>query len=113
MAMKYLGDQLDIHCGGIDHIPVHHTNEITQAEAALGNRWVNYWLHSEFLMMKKDRMSKSSGQFLTLAEVRKRGFSPTITAFFAWERTIAANCSLTGKRWRVHAPPEKPCGAAI
>jgi cysteinyl-tRNA synthetase len=82
MAMKYLGDQLDIHCGGIDHIPVHHTNEIAQAEAALGHRWVNYWLHSEFLMMKKDRMSKSSGQFLTLAEVQKRGFSPLDYRYF-------------------------------
>ena len=82
MAMKYLGDQLDIHCGGIDHIPVHHTNEIAQAEAACGHRWVNYWLHSEFLMMKKDRMSKSSGQFLTLAEVRKRGFSPHDYRYF-------------------------------
>ena len=82
MAMKYLGDQLDIHCGGRDHIPVHHTNEIAPAEAALGNRWVNYWLHSEFLMMKKDRMSKSSGQFLTLAEVRKRDFSPHDYRYF-------------------------------
>ena len=82
MAMKYLGEQLDIHCGGVDHISVHHTNEIAQAEAACGHRWVNYWLHSEFLMMKKDRMSKSSGQFLTLAEVRKQGFSPLDYRYF-------------------------------
>jgi len=82
MAMKYLGEQLDIHCGGVDHISVHHTNEIAQAEAACGHRWVKYWLHSEFLMMKKGRMSKSSGKFLTLAEVRKQGFSPLDYRYF-------------------------------
>ena len=82
MAIKYLGEYIDIHCGGVDHIPVHHTNEIAQSEAALGHKWVNYWLHSEFLMMKKDRMSKSSGQFITLAEIERRGFLPLEYRYF-------------------------------
>jgi cysteinyl-tRNA synthetase len=82
MAIKYLGEHVDIHCGGVDHIPVHHTNEIAQSEAVLGHQWVNYWLHSEFLMMKKDRMSKSSGQFITLAEIQRRGFLPLEYRYF-------------------------------
>lgn len=82
MALKYLGERVDIHCGGVDHIPVHHTNEIAQSEAVLGHQWVNYWLHSEFLMMKKDRMSKSSGQFVTLAEIQRRGFHPLEYRYF-------------------------------
>lgn len=82
MAIKYLGERVDIHCGGVDHIPVHHTNEIAQSEAALGHRWVNFWLHGEFLMMKKERMSKSSGRFLTLAEVRREGYSPLDYRYF-------------------------------
>jgi cysteinyl-tRNA synthetase len=89
MAMKYLGEQLDIHCGGVDHISVHHTNEIAQAEAACGHHWVNYWLNSEFLMMKKDRMSKSSGKFLTLAEVRKQGLLPPGLPLFLPRGTLS------------------------
>jgi cysteinyl-tRNA synthetase len=82
MAIKYLGEYVDIHCGGVDHIPVHHTNEIAQSESVLGHQWVNFWLHSEFLMMKKDRMSKSSGQFITLAEIHRRGFLPLEYRYF-------------------------------
>lgn len=77
MATKYLGDRIDIHCGGVDHIPVHHTNEIAQSEAALGRQWVNYWLHGEFLVLKAGKMSKSSGKFLTLTELNNQGFSAT------------------------------------
>jgi cysteinyl-tRNA synthetase len=76
MATKYLGDRIDIHCGGIDHIPVHHTNEIAQSEVALGHQWVNYWMHGEFLTLKESKMSKSSGDFLSLQELLKRGFTP-------------------------------------
>ena len=82
MATKYLGEQVDIHCGGIDHIPVHHTNEIAQSEAALGHRWVNYWLHGDFLVLKKGKMSKSTGSFLTLSELRKHGFSALDYRYF-------------------------------
>ncbi len=76
MSMKYLGETFDIHCGGIDHIPVHHTNEIAQTEAATGKKWVNYWLHSEFLIMKSGKMAKSAGNFITLADLDEMGFEP-------------------------------------
>lgn len=76
LAMNYLGDNLDIHCGGIDHVPVHHTNEIAQSEGALGHKWVNYWLHGEFLIVDNGKMSKSSGDFLTLTRLIEEGFSP-------------------------------------
>lgn len=76
MAIEYLGEQLDIHCGGIDHIPVHHTNEIAQSEGALGHKWVNYWMHGEFLVVDNGKMSKSSGEFLTLSKLIKDGFTP-------------------------------------
>lgn len=76
MAIKYLGENIDIHCGGVDHIPVHHTNEIAEAEGALGHKWVNYWVHGEFLTLENEKMSKSSGEFLTLEKLIKDGFSP-------------------------------------
>ena len=75
MSMKYLGEQIDIHKGGIDHIRVHHTNEIAQSEGATGKKWVNYWLHNEFLVMNKGKMSKSSGSFIILEDVINKGFS--------------------------------------
>jgi cysteinyl-tRNA synthetase len=76
MGMKYLGNHFDIHCGGEDLIPVHHTNEIAQAEGVTGHRWVNYWMHSAFLINDKGKMSKSSGEILTLAALERHGFSP-------------------------------------
>lgn len=76
MSMKYLGDQFDIHCGGIDHIPVHHTNEIAQAEAATGKKWVNYWVHGEFLVLSKEKMAKSAGNYLTLDSLIEKGYDP-------------------------------------
>lgn len=76
MSMKYLGDHFDIHCGGIDHISVHHTNEIAQSEAATGTTWVNYWVHGEFLLDETGKMAKSKGEFLTIDLLRKRGFEP-------------------------------------
>ena len=75
MSMKYLGEQIDIHKGGIDHIGVHHTNEIAQSEGATGKKWVNYWLHNEFLVMNKGKMSKSAGSFIILEDVINKGFS--------------------------------------
>lgn len=76
MASRYLGDHFDIHCGGIDHVPVHHTNEIAQSEGCFGHKWVNYWLHGEFLLTDKEKMSKSSGDFLSLDRLVERGFDP-------------------------------------
>ncbi|MBI9105975.1 MAG: cysteine--tRNA ligase [Spirochaetales bacterium] len=82
MSIKYLGDQFDIHCGGIDHIPVHHTNEIAQSEAASGKKWVNYWVHGEFLLMDKQKMAKSAGNFLTLQTLIDKGYEALDYRFF-------------------------------
>ena len=91
MSMKYLGEQIDIHTGGIDHIPIHHTNEIAQSEGATGKKWVNYWLHNEFLVIAKDtdsnnnstdKMSKSSGNFLTLQSLIDKGYDALDYRFF-------------------------------
>lgn len=76
MASKYLGERIDIHCGGIDHISIHHTNEIAQSEARFGHQWVNYWLHGEFLVLQKEKMAKSAGNFLTLESLKEKGFEP-------------------------------------
>ncbi len=83
MSMKYLGEQFDIHCGGIDAIPVHHTNEIAQAEAATGKSpWVQYWLHGEFLLDESGKMSKSKGETLTLSLLKKKGYDPMDYRYF-------------------------------
>ncbi|MBQ6905184.1 MAG: class I tRNA ligase family protein, partial [Spirochaetia bacterium] len=82
MSMKYLGKHFDIHCGGIDHIPIHHTNEIAQSEAATGEKWVNYWLHAEFLVLNKSKMSKSAGNFLTLDRLVEQGYEPLDYRYF-------------------------------
>ena len=83
MSMKYLGENFDIHAGGIDHIPIHHTNEIAQSEAATGKKpWVSYWLHNEFLVMDKGKMSKSAGGFLTLQSLVDEGFDPLDYRYF-------------------------------
>jgi cysteinyl-tRNA synthetase len=83
MSIKYLGEQFDIHAGGIDHIPIHHTNEIAQSEAATGKSpWVRYWLHNEFLVMDKDKMSKSAGGFLTLQKLVDEGYDPLDYRYF-------------------------------
>ena len=75
MASKYLGNQFDIHTGGEDHIPVHHTNEIAQSENALGKRpWVKYWLHGAFINFKGEKISKSSGGLYTLSELIEKGY---------------------------------------
>ena len=76
MAMKYLGYTLDIHCGGIDHVTIHHTNEIAQSEAATGQKYVNYWVHGEFLILRSGKMSKSGGTFVTLATLKEKGYDP-------------------------------------
>lgn len=85
MSMKYLGERIDIHCGGVDHIPVHHTNEIAQSECALGHKWVNYWMHGEFLVLNNGKMSKSSGDFLTLSRLIEEGYSPLDYRYFCMQ----------------------------
>lgn len=76
MSMKYLGDTLDIHTGGIDHIPVHHTNEIAQSEAATGKRFANHWMHGNHVMVEGEKISKSLGNGVRLQEIVERGISP-------------------------------------
>src|SRR3990167_3781382 len=76
MCMKYLGETVDIHAGGVDLIPVHHENEIAQSEAATGKQFVRYWFHSNFLMVGGIKMSKSLNNFYTIDDIVKKGFSP-------------------------------------
>ncbi|MFA7671308.1 MAG: cysteine--tRNA ligase [Sphaerochaetaceae bacterium] len=82
MSMKYLGESFDIHCGGVDHVSVHHTNEIAQSEAATGKEWVKYWIHGEFLLDETGKMAKSKGEFLTLALLVEKGYHPLDYRFF-------------------------------
>jgi len=76
MSRKYLGNTFDIHMGGIEHIPVHHTNEIAQSESANGVKFANYWLHNEHLLVDNKKMAKSEGTSYSLQEVKEKGFSP-------------------------------------
>jgi cysteinyl-tRNA synthetase len=82
MSAKYLGPLFDIHCGGEDHIPVHHTNEIAQTQACYGTRLANFWMHGYFLMIDAERMAKSSGEFLRLQALIDRGYDPLAYRFF-------------------------------
>ncbi len=76
MSMKFLGSTIDIHTGGVDHIPIHHTNEIAQSEASTGKPFVKYWLHADHLLVDGEKMSKSLGNFYRLEDLEKKGFSP-------------------------------------
>ena len=122
MATKYLGEQFDIHCGAIDLIPTHHTNEIAQSEASLGVKpWVHYWMHGEFLVMSEgNKMSKSSGEFLTLQVVIDKGYDPLAYRYFclgthyrkpfmfSWEAMDSAQNALKKLQNKVLELLEKP-----
>lgn len=82
MAIKYLGETFDMHCGGIDHIPVHHTNEIAQSEAATGKPFVRYWLHGEFLVEHEKKVAKSDNAAITLNWLTKQGITPLAYRYF-------------------------------
>lgn len=123
MSRKYLGQPFDIHCGGVDHIPVHHENEIAQSEAAYGAPLARYWLHSEFLLVEHQKMSKSLGNVHTLADVTVRGVDPLALRYlylgthyrqkqnFTWEALGAAQNALSRLRWiiRDYDPPDIGC----
>ena len=106
MAAKYLGDYFDIHCGGEDHIPIHHANEIAQTEARRGTRLANFWMHGYFLQLNDAKMSKSTGDFLRLATLLEKGFSAMSYRYFclsahyrtqmsfSWESLEANNVAL-------------------
>ena len=82
ISMKYLGEYLDIHCGGIDNAFPHHTNEIAQSEAYVGHKWCNYWFHVLHLNTDSGKMSKSSGEFLTVSLLESKGYDPLAYRFF-------------------------------
>ena len=82
MSARYLGDFFDIHCGGEDHIPIHHTNEIAQTQAGRGTRLANYWMHGYFLQVDNAKMAKSAGGFLTLERLIEAGYSPMDYRYF-------------------------------
>ncbi len=82
MSKKYLGTHFDIHTGGVDHIPVHHTNEIAQSECAHGETYANYWMHVNFLHDTTGKMSKSNDDFLTLSTLIKKGYNPLAYRYF-------------------------------
>lgn len=81
ISMKYLGEYLDIHCGGVDNIFPHHTNEIAQSESYLGHKWCNYWVHGEHLNDTTGKMSKSKGEFLTISLLQEKGYDPLAYRF--------------------------------
>ena len=82
ISMKYLGEYLDLHCGGIDNAFPHHTNEIAQSEAYVGHKWCNYWFHVHHLNTNSGKMSKSSGEFLTVSLLESKGYDPLVYRFF-------------------------------
>ena len=85
ISMKYLGEYLDIHCGGIDNAFPHHTNEIAQSEAYLGHPWCHYWFHVHHLNTTSGKMSKSSGEFLTVSLLENKGYAPEVYRFFCMQ----------------------------
>jgi cysteinyl-tRNA synthetase len=123
MAQKYLGDFFDIHCGGEDHIPVHHTNEIAQTEARVGTRLANFWMHGYFLLMNDAKMAKSAGEFLRIQSLVDRGYDPLAFRYlcltghyrsqlnFTFEALDAAATGLERMRQAFHALPDEQAGA--
>lgn len=82
ISMKHLGEYMDIHCGGVDNIFPHHTNEIAQSESYTGHKWCNYWFHVQYLNDKSGKMSKSKGDFLTVSLLEEKGYDPVIYRMF-------------------------------
>lgn len=82
ISMKHFGDSMDIHCGGVDNIFPHHTNEIAQSEAYIGHKWCNYWFHVHHLNDKTGKMSKSKGEFLTVSLLEEKGYDPMVYRMF-------------------------------
>jgi cysteinyl-tRNA synthetase len=120
MAQKYLGDFFDIHCGGEDHIPVHHTNEIAQTEARVGTRLANFWMHGYFLLLNDAKMAKSDGEFLRVQSLLDRGYDPLVYRYlcltahyrtqmsFSWDAMDAAATALGRIRNGVFALADDP-----
>jgi len=113
MAMKYLGETIDVHTGGIDHIPVHHTNEIAQSETATGKQFARYWMHVAFLTVDGGKMSKSLGNFFTIQDIVDKGYDPLSFRYllltakysaglnFTWNSLSGAQKALSSLRERI------------
>jgi cysteinyl-tRNA synthetase len=118
MSMKALGETFDIHTGGIDHINIHHTNEIAQSEAATGKTFVKYWVHHAFLMVEGEKMSKSLGNIYTVQDIIEKGYNPLTLRYlylqthyrqemnFTWEALDAAQTALSRLYQAVADMPE-------
>ena len=127
MAHQYLGEYFDIHCGGEDHITVHHPNEISQTEAAYGTRLANFWMHGYFLITNDAKMSKSAGEFLRVQLLIDKGYDPIAYRYlclaahyrtqmnFSWESLDAAQTGLMRLRTAVYAlgEPTMPDAAYV
>lgn len=128
MSRKYLGDTFDLHTGGVDHIPVHHENEIAQSEALLGHPAVHYWMHGEFMMVDGGKMSKSLGNTYTISDLISRGYSPLAFRYlclnahyrsklnFTWEAMSGAQVSyirLLEGAYRHKNAPRSPQAALL
>ncbi len=124
MSMKYLGETFDLHTGGVDHIQIHHTNEIAQSEAATGKKFVNYWLEGEHLLVNGEKMSKSLNNYYRIANIEEKGFDPlafrylVLTAHystrlnFTWESLQAAETALKNLYREVSSYSEAKIGCA-
>ncbi len=95
MSMKYLGLSFDIHTGGIDHVSVHHTNEIAQSEAATGVPFVKYWVHYAFLNVDEEKMSKSLGNFYRISDLKNQGFAPMAFRYFTYQAHYRSELNFT------------------
>ena len=91
ISIKYLGEDLDIHCGGIDNAFPHHTNEIAQSESYLGHKWCNYWFHVHHLNTDSGKMSKSKGEFLTVSLLEEKGYDPMVYRLFCLQSHYRRN----------------------
>lgn len=122
MNKAIFGPTIDLHLGGVEHIPVHHTNEIAQSEAANEVKFVNYWLHNEHLTVNGGKMAKSEGTAYSLQEIKDKGFDPLVLRYFflnahyrsqqnfTWEALVAAQSALAGLRGKVLAYKEQKKG---
>lgn len=125
MSTKYLGQPFDIHTGGIDHIPVHHTNEIAQSEAAYDQPLARFWMHNEFVMVNEGRIGKSEGNQLYLQELKDKGYSPLAYRYFVlgghyrsklnftWEALEGAQNSLHNLYSKIAEYREGKIGCAV
>lgn len=124
MSMEYLGNTFDIHTGGIDHIPLHHTNEIAQSEAATGKEFVKFWVHHNFLQVDGEKMSKSKKNFYRIDEIKSRGFDPLTLRYlfltahyrdklnFTWDSLKSAQNALDNLRQTLRDWDESKIGCA-